>query len=166
MRRVRFIASAILVAAALPLGGCDWGKLFSFGYKSDWEIPENNAAALAPHVRAGEVVAPPVDGRKFVCQDGSGTRIAYIRATPDNADREVEHIFIESGGRTWEILGLPHTGKPLEDLHWEGQMLVVDRWRTPTDGVRIYIDSNQGRGTMAQAITRDAPPATQATTKP
>lgn len=153
--RRTLLASLLLAAAALS--GCDMGKFFSFGMTSSWEVPNDPATDLAPQVRIGEVAPQPAEGRTLVAPAPAGGRVAYIRPTPGAADRDPQHIFIDWNGRCWQVFGLPHAGKPLENLSWDSEfVLAVDRWYSATQGVRVWIDMRQGKGSFAQAISREA----------
>ena len=137
-----------MLATALAAGGCKW------------EIPNDSNVEMAPLVRIAEVGPQPADGRTQVAAAPAGGRVAYVRATPDAADREREHVFIDVEGRTWEVFGLPHEGKALENVHWEGDddhALVVDRWYTQTQGVRVYIDVRTGSVFYAMPLDRPGP---------
>jgi hypothetical protein len=134
--------------AALALAACKW------------EIPNNSDVELAPSVRLGEVAPPPAAGRIAIARAPVGGRVAYILATPIALDHELQHIFIDDGNRTWEVFGLPYAGKPLDNLHWEGDdshALVFDRWFSATQGVRVYLDIQTGGVFYAMPLNREAP---------
>ena len=125
-----------------------------------WEVPNNTNTELAPLVHIGEVMPPAKAGRLMITPDALGGRVAYVLATPGSVDHEKQHIFIDTGDRTWEVFGLPFEGKPLDNLHWEGpgnHALVLDRWYSATQGVRVYIDMSSGSTFYAMPIDRPEP---------
>ena len=49
---------------------------------------------------------------------------------------------------------MPYEGKPLENLHWEGDdshALVVDRWFSAIEGVRVYVGHEHRRRLLRDA---------------
>ena len=107
-----------------------------------------------PDVRFATVMSPTGE-RKNLVRSPDGKRLAYRVDTPNSPDGEVEHVYLEAGGQTYMVVGLPYEGKPLENLHWQDAgTLVFERWFEKGSGIRFLMDCYKGVMGRAEYVRR------------
>lgn len=138
---MRLICVTALLLALTALAGCKW--VVKPDPKTEW----------APDVRLAQVPTPPVAGRTSVAASPDGSRVIYLRATPEAMDRETQHVYMDAAGRTWVVMGLPYEGQPLSNLRWaDRKTFTFERWFSEKQGLRFHLDVVMGKMVWAEPL--------------